>query len=388
LRAFISDEDAAFADKRQGKFWPTNHQRIGPLATKVSGLLKNDEKTSFYFHFMRVAGGPPAVSDKEMPLLLDAYRRLLPYLDLKGIIQMSRRHQLLFVFGFDDTGVLPTGETRSAADLKSRLKLIGQIAAYTTMPAQREKKAKFVPFSGEAGRILETLRHLGYRHDRRYGEDLYDVTDLRFWGMVFICLLNKDTRAEILGDMLEGHYELMRRVEQIAMLHRYVQTVLPDAEPDEDRFRSLAARLDDIERGRRNATESVALAQRLGLPFGDNEEWEIYIAIPLRGTDGHPLTARDVVRLRIRPNPDWQWELNVRTSKQGEFSENERKIFRNDLRLPPLGNGNLGSFPDWLKRVAELGLDFDVNAADIRVGRKRAAAKLVSTWLAQQSDAR
>ncbi|MGO7338479.1 hypothetical protein AB9E32_34950, partial [Rhizobium leguminosarum] len=80
---------------------------------------------------------------------------------------------------------------------------------YTTMPAQRDKNAKFVPFSDEAVRILEFFRHLGYRHDRRYGEDLYDVTNLSFLGMVFICLLNKATRAELVADMIEGKYDLM-----------------------------------------------------------------------------------------------------------------------------------------------------------------------------------
>ncbi|MBB3163856.1 hypothetical protein FHS25_004351 [Rhizobium laguerreae] len=107
LRTFIADENEAFADRCQGKFWPANHYRIGPLATKASGLLDPNEQIDFYFHFMRIAGGAPSVGDKEMPLLLEAYRRMLPFLDLGGVIQMSRRHKLLFVFGFDDTGALP-----------------------------------------------------------------------------------------------------------------------------------------------------------------------------------------------------------------------------------------------------------------------------------------
>jgi hypothetical protein len=383
LRTFISDEDAAFADRRQGKFWPANHHRIAPLATKISGLLDDaGQRTAFYFHFMRIACGPPAVNDKEMPLLLDAYRRMLPFLDLKGIIQMSDRHKLLFTFGFDDTGTLPTGETQSAAALKIRLKLLNQIGSYTSMPAQRGKKAKFVAFAGEAGRLLETLRHLEYRHDRRYGEDLYDVTNLHFWGMVFVCLLNKNTRAEIVADMLEGRYELMRRDEQITMLHRYVETVLADIDPDEDRFRSLAAKLNGIESDRRNATESMVLSQKLGLPFTGDEKWEIHIAIPLRGTDDHALLARNVVRLEILPDPNWQWELRVRTADRGEYSENERGSLRNDLKLPTLGKGNLNRFPDWLTRVREHGFDFDLERANIGVGRKRAAAKLISAWLA------
>ncbi|MBB2753978.1 UNVERIFIED_ORG: hypothetical protein GGI57_004710 [Rhizobium aethiopicum] len=382
LRTFIADENQAFADRRQGKFWPANHHRIGPLATKASGLLDRDEQVDFYFHFMRVAGGAPLVGEKEMPLLLEAYRRMLPFLDLGGVISMPRRHKLLFVFGFDDAGILPSGETISAKALKARLKLITQVGAYTTMPAQRDKKAKFLPFADEAVRILETLRHLGYRHDRRYGEDLYDVTNLSFWGMVFICLLNKATRADLVADMVEGKYDLMRRVEQLAMLHRYVDAVLPDAGPDEERFASLARQLKEIEFARRNATESVALVQELGLPFGDDEDWEIHIAIPLRGTEGHPLVARNVVRLHIRPNPDWQWELNARLAERGEFSEDEKKIYRNDLHFPVLGRGNLRAFPAWLRQVREKnGLDFDTGAADIRVGRKRAAAKLVAQWM-------
>lgn len=381
LRTFIADENEAFADRRQGKFWPANHHRIGPLATKASGLLDRDEQVDFYFHFMRVAGGAPSVGEKEMPLLREAYRRMLPFLDLGGVIPMARRHKLLFVFGFDDAGILPSGETPSAKALNARLKLITQVGAYTTMPAQRDKKAKFLPFADEAVRILETLRHLGYRHDRRYGEDLYDVTNLSFWGMVFICLLNKATRADLVADMVEGKYELMRRVEQLAMLHRYVDAVLPDAKPDEERLGSLARQLKEIEVVRRNATESVALVQELGLPFGDDEDWDIHIAIPLRGTEGNPLVARNVVRLHIRPDPDWQWELNARVAERGEFSEDEKKTYRNELGFAALRCGNLHTFPAWLKQVREKnGLDFDTGAADIRVGRKR-AAKLIAEWL-------
>ncbi|UFW67147.1 hypothetical protein RlegWSM1455_27875 (plasmid) [Rhizobium laguerreae] len=84
LRTFIADENEAFADRRQGKFWPANHYRIGPLATKASGLLDPKEQVDFYFHFMRVAGWAPLVGDREMPLLLEAYRRMLPFLDLGG----------------------------------------------------------------------------------------------------------------------------------------------------------------------------------------------------------------------------------------------------------------------------------------------------------------
>ncbi|MGO7171296.1 hypothetical protein AB9F47_30035 [Rhizobium leguminosarum] len=79
------------------------------------------------------------------------------------------------------------------------------------------------------------------------------------------------------------------------------------------------------------------------------------------------------------PNPDWQW---ARMAERGEFSESETKNYRNDLCFSVLGRGNLHAFPTWLRQVREKnGLDFDTDAADIRVGRKRAAAKLIAQWL-------
>ncbi|MCZ7450285.1 hypothetical protein O8B93_22125 [Agrobacterium rhizogenes] len=380
IRTFITDENQALSDGRQGKFWTQNHYRIRPLVTKADGLLTPQERTDFYFHFMR-ASGVPLISETEIQLLRNAYRRMLPLLD-RTDIRMIPRHNLLFIFGLDEAGILPSGETTSAKELKARLKLIAQVGSYTTQPAQRDKKAKFAPFVTDAVRILETLRHLGYRHDRRYGGDTYDVTNLTFWGMVLIGLLSEAVRADLVGDMIEGKYDLVRRDEQIGMLHRYVEAVLPEIAPDEERFRSLAMQLEAIVLERRNATESVALANELGLPFEATEDWEIYVSIPLREMKENAPIGNDLVRLQIRPDPDWQWELCVRISGYDEFSENDSKVFRNDLRLEPLGAGNLAAFPEWLKKArTESGLDFDTEAADIRVGRKRAAAKLVRQWL-------
>ena len=321
------------------------------------------------------------VSDKDITLLVDAYRRLLPFLDLGGI-QMGRRHEMLFLFGFDEAGPLRGDEAVSAKALKARHKLIHQVGKYTSQPAQRDKKAKFVPFADQAPRILETFRHLGYRHDRRYADDSYDFTNLSFWGMVLIGLLNKSTRTALVADMVEAKFDLPQRDKQIAILHRYVQAVLPDAEADETVFRALASRLRAITLERRNASESVALAEKLCLPFEEDEEWQILIVIPLRGSEGPALIARDAVRLHIRPDPDWQWQLSARVSARGAFSESEKTCFRNDLALPTLGRGNLHDFPAWLQRIrTESGLDFDTASADIRVGRKRTAAKRIAQWL-------
>lgn len=382
LRSFIADETVALAEERQGRFWPSNHHRITPLITKAAGLLAPGERTDFYLHLMRTSGSIPAVGDREMPLLIAAYRRMLPFLDLRGVIQMSRRHNVLYVFGFDDGGTLPSGATATAAELKRHLRLLAQISNYTSMPAQRDRKDKFAAFAGEAPRLLETLRHLRYRHDRRYDDDLYDVTTLSFWGMVFICLLNRDTRAGLIADMLEGRDHLPKYDEQMAILHGYVQSVLSDVQPDEERFGALARILADKEQARRNASESVMLAKALQLPFDEEENWSISIDIPLRGSPSSPSGASSTIRLQINPNPDWQWNLVMRLNPRGRFSESERGVTQNDIAIPPLGAGNLQNFPAWLKSLSTVkGLDFDIGAAEIRAGRKRAAVKLIAHWL-------
>lgn len=54
---------------------------------------------------------------------------------------------------------------------------------------------------------------------------------------------------------------------------------------------------------------------------------------------------------------------------------------RNDLGLPGLGARNHHEFPQWLQEIGgRNGLDFDTEAADIRAGRNRAAAKLLASW--------
>lgn len=158
------------------------------------------------------------------------------------------------------------------------------------------------------------------------------------------------------------------------MLHRYVQAVAPDVVPDETRFLELAKRLRDGEVVRRNATEAAELVRCLGLPFGEDETWTIHIAIPLRGSTEKPLIAPSSVHLQIRPEPEWQWDMAVRIAKRGQFTETERKISRNDLGLSDLGHSNPRTFPQWLSKVRQHhDFDFDTGAADIRVGRNRAA---------------
>ena len=381
IAAFLADEEAAFATAAAGRFWTSNHHRIRPLAAKAPGLGDPSERVSFYFHFMRRSGEVPAVADRDLPLLVEAYRLLLPHIDRPGAAQMARRHALLFLFGFDDSGPLHDGETKDAKDLKVRLKTLAQTGKYTSLPAQRQKKASFASHAADAPRLLETLRHLGYRHDRRHGDDAYDIANLTFWGMVLIVLSHADTRAQLVVDMLDDGYDLPRRAGHLGILHKTVRAVLPDCAPGETGFFRAAERLAAIEAARREAGEAVALARRLGLAFAQDEDWTVQIAMAQHGSGRSALLAPNLV-LTLRSDPDDNWHIGFAHSERGRFSEADGRIFQNDPGIAGLGSGNLARFPDWRRGLNDRdGLSFDIGTADIRAGRDRAVAKLLAGWL-------
>ncbi|MGK9167615.1 hypothetical protein KXR53_15025 [Inquilinus limosus] len=380
LRTFIADEDAAFAIRRKfGSFWTTHHHRIGPLLTKAAHHLSPDERTRLYFHALR-RGNLPAVPDEEFARFLSAYRDLLPILDDLSANSLDRLCGL-FCFGFDPDGELPAGTTKTAKTFKLHLKTLDQTQKYTTLPAQRDKLEKFVPFVGEAPRILETLRHLGYRHDRRFGEASYRYTDLRFWGFVLIALIAEETRTRVLRDMLDESYDIPKRDEHLSILDETVQAVLPHAADDAE-FSELAARLSAREMARREVTESVAWARTLSLPFAPDEDWVVRIVLHAEHNP-RKLSYRPDLALEIRPDPTWPWQLRVDT-EHGLFSERAGRVTQNDMGFDPLGEGKLLSFPRWLRSTREKhGLSFVLaDLKNISCGRKRKAVKIIADWLA------
>jgi hypothetical protein len=326
------------------------------------------------------AGTIPAVSEKEFPVLVEAYRALLTKIDASGSGHLAGRLPLLFCFGFDEQGELPSGPTTTAADLKARLKLVTQAGKYSNLPGQRDKLKNFLPFAADAEQVLETLRHLRYRLTRRADSASSSFSiSLVFWGFVLTGLLSEKTRLALVEDMLGDTYALPEQHRYLAILHETAQAVMPMAAGDAA-FADLGARLAAIQQARRDATESVALARQLGLPFGDQEAWSIRIALHLDGNPAKRSYAPDL-SLEIAPDPDYPWRLHLRTDA-GQFSEWAGSVSQNDLGIQ--GVGQLHAFPAWLRSTRERhGLSFVLDdPGNISCGRKRAAAKLIEAWLA------
>lgn len=247
LHSFITDEeDALRAGRNQGHFWTMNHHRIGPLVPQAGKLLAGDQAAieALYFHIMRRTGGIPVHPKSEPAHLVAAYQKVLPIIDTP-VLNALPRHTALYVFGFDDTGTLPDAGPSGIADFISRMKLVAQTGKYSTMPAQRKAQPRFEPFLDDAPRVLHMLQHLNYRHDRRYPhrDDIYNYTDLRFWGFFLITLMAATTRADALEGFLKAIPGLPKSADHLEVLHAYVEAIVPRATPNETRFMTLREQL-------------------------------------------------------------------------------------------------------------------------------------------------
>ncbi|MCF3932113.1 hypothetical protein L1787_01630 [Acuticoccus sp. M5D2P5] len=380
LRTFIEDESTAWAERRQGKFWPRNHHRITPLLRRAGTVLTPAETGELFFHLLHVTGGLPPMREGEFPMAVAAYERLLPDIDRLGISQLAKRHETLFLFGFDEMGVLPSGRVDSAKTFAARRKLVEHSGKYTTLPAMRAKLDSFSALGEHAPVILETLRHLSYIHAPITITGHYDVTNLQFWGMVLVVLLDDRTRVELLRDMLELADALPCREDHMSILNATVAAVRSRVGADEFEFHGLADRLGAECTVRRDASETAVLARTLGLPFEADEDWSIRIALYEAGATKRPVNPD--LSITMRPHPTRAWEILLRYPGIGRYSECDGKVYSNEADLVPLGKGNLGRLPEWLKEEsARLGLIFPIEAAQISVGRKRSAISILKRWL-------
>jgi len=381
LSTFIADEDQAMVTEQQGLFWAMNRSLIQAALPKAPRHLTPADRQRVYFHFLRMEGRIPVVPDKELPHLVEGYRGLLPWLDTSQA-KLAQRHALLFGFGFDDTGTLADGATESSQQLKDYVRFMYHCTKYWNLAGQEAKIRNFSPYAHHGERAYQTLAHLGYYHDRQYGPESSRTADRLFWGMVIVILLHEGRRVDLLLDLLDGRHLVPHRDEHLALLHRYVQTVLAAVPIADKRFRALAERLAALQRERRDATESVAFARALALPFGADEEWCIHICIPTADNTFYPYFGPNL-SCEIQPDPEYQWHVHL-DLRPGLFSDWSGLITQNDMNIDGLGAGHLLNFPAWIRNTErKLGIRFDVERAIVRCGRNRAVAKQIMEWLSK-----
>ncbi|MDO5642341.1 MAG: hypothetical protein Q4G26_08165 [Paracoccus sp. (in: a-proteobacteria)] len=315
---------------------------------------------------MRDDGTIPQVKPREIPVLIASYRDILPVWPRSSPI--FQPHEFAYFFGFDENGPLPEpfgSDALTSASIKARRKLLTQINAYTSMPGQRDKAARFLPFTPEAPRLLAVLRHGGYGASQYYRPG--DMPwHLSFWGVVMILLQSPETRTALLDDMIGGGAPMPARDDYIALLDKAVHTILPDVPADEAGFHAHAARLARIRHDRWQAGEVSAFCADLGLDAGPDDDWLIHVMI--RNASGEQMN------LAIRPHPDFPWDVHI-LGDGGQYGERAGGVSQNDRALPPVGR--LANLPAWL--AAQGG--WDLAGAHYGTGRRRNWIAPLRRWL-------
>jgi hypothetical protein len=377
---FIQAGDAAFAAGGQDRFWPMNHHRITPLIPKAGKLLTKRDHRSLLFHAMRRGMMPKSRNPEDLAALIDVYRRLVPLLDQAQVNSLDRL-PALFRFGFDDTGALPGSDERSAADDTRHARFLDYAWSYTNIPGQTKKIGKFAAFTDLAPRMLVTLRHLRYNHDRRYSgdPDYYNYNSLLFWAMAHVLLLDPRTASPFLADMMDDALKLPLKETQLDILDDITRAACREAPRDDAAFARLAEKLHAGVLSRRKATETWQLNGSLCLGFDIEDDWSISAVIPIMGG---VFFRGPRATLDLLPFPKQDWRVRLSDIQDRSYSEAHSGILQNDPGLAPLGAGNLHMFPAWLRQTAaRLGMDLDYENARIFTGRNRKAAKAVAAWL-------
>ncbi len=373
LLGFIEDENRSNQDG-YGSFYPRNHYKIKSAIPSAPRYLDEDQRLTLYRYFIRRANAVPKIAKKDFPLLSKAYAAEKPV--------KWKRIYFTYLFGFNETGDLPSGRVEEYSEFIRRGKTMTQCDKYIRLPAQREKIAKFAPFAEtDAALLLETLQHIGYIYSLPKEQNTYSAIDLGLWSAVLIILLHPDYAVTVFSDIYNAT-DLPDKAQHNRALGQTAKAVTAYA--PNTALEKANAPLLEAYAAERAASEGVMLAHSLNLPLADDEDWRILIRLPHQNTSIH---GDNIIILDIQDDPDHAWSLSVK-APHGRYSQwdkglraqDRNSVTQNDLDLPPLKT--LAEFPAWAKTAAQsLNMSIAPETADIYVGRKRGAIALLKAWI-------
>ena len=200
FREYIADEEAALREGRQGHFYASNWPALESMREMVEDLLGPEERQRLYFHWMR-AQGKAWCSKNDFDLLKRAYQEIIPMLDFSYPRNISfQRFIGIYLFGFDDRGALTEGATVDFESFSKFNVILSSFVSWKELPKKKKKFSSFANTPGIAARILQTLRHVNYRHVP-YDVDAFSTLNVDFWCLCFIVLLNARTSPQLVGDL-------------------------------------------------------------------------------------------------------------------------------------------------------------------------------------------
>ena len=178
IRAFIKDEEKAYAADLQGGFYPSNHHHISGILKKLPAEASEEEIISLYYHVLRHGTIIHPVKEKYYPLLQEAYKKLNTVLDERYPRNMFDKLEAVFL--------------EDPADYTSYLRyreVILQCNKYVSLPGMRSKPDKFRPYAEDEhiiARVISSLERIGFIHNGAM------VSNFTFWGFIFMLLISKN----------------------------------------------------------------------------------------------------------------------------------------------------------------------------------------------------
>lgn len=210
LLAFIEMEDMQLQSGMFDEKWYAEHwETLKNTAYRADDLVNKDDLETLYFHLIRKDALLP-YGMEHYELLEKAYKKQTLYFDTKKYgypYTLMSRLEGLFIFGFDDK-ITVAKNNRGHNDFRRLLTSWHRMNAYTSINGILEAKESLTPYASEEytiTRIIKTLEGLGFVHDYPKFEADYQYTNLPFWVMMAMLILNSSEQAK---DSIENYKSL------------------------------------------------------------------------------------------------------------------------------------------------------------------------------------
>lgn len=220
ITEFLLDEDAAFAAKEQGSYFPSNHHRIRPEFKKVFKKLDPQTLQRYYFHSLRIHNFPFDVNIETWPFFIKSIEQLGELLKRKEgyPICTFTSFQSLLLFGYDGVRVATVDPNFDLQSYSDRLGLYKKANQYSNIPGILNKVAKLLEFTENSSLVKHihwTLRQSGFKHEGVF------ASNFLFWTMMSIVMLINDEESKKTIELFKSadipekpnHLEIFQRFE-------------------------------------------------------------------------------------------------------------------------------------------------------------------------------
>ncbi len=277
LDDIVEYEDQAQAAAANGTYHADLHSLI--TVARKSALLTPAVERRLYFHLLRKGEIPVPRDGAALAVLAGAYHDLMADAQRSNAKPAIERLAGMLLFGYWMNVRLDGGDVPDFARFQHWQAVLKQCGKYSHIPGMLAKPEKFAPFADDATatRILAALEALGFQHSDIAPDypDNYSYTNLEFWALVDIVLLNEHTRMLIVHAFLARLPALPLVENQLEILERFVSAT--GDESARALFQSLQAQVLNVLPPREESADEATvreLVTALGISVPD-KHWNI-----------------------------------------------------------------------------------------------------------------